>query len=359
MADTSQDSTGGRVSQGVLGVFRALLYAGLVLLLGGLGFLLVLWPAGRSVARVRRVLWVGWGATVLAGLGGPLLQGPYAAGRSPAAVVDPGLLTGVLGTGYGIAGVVRLVLLAALVPVLRGLGGIGRRRAAITGVLGLGVLVTTSVVGHAGSGDLALLALPADVLHLAAASAWIGGLVLLAVVLLRRDPGEQLAVLPRWSRYAAASVGVLTVTGAFAGWREVREWGALFGTTYGRLLLIKIGLVAAMRVLGALGRAWIVLHRSGPPLSGPPPSGPPAEAVGGGGVATAVRVAPAPPVARLRRGVLLETGLAVTSSRSPPRGWAAPPRATTGSRRSSRRPLCGATCRSGSASNPSGPGSTC
>lgn len=304
VADTSQDSTGGRVSQAVLGSFRGLLYAGLVLLVGGLGFLLVLWPTGRTVARVRRVLWAGWGVAVLAGVGELLMQGPYAAGRSPAEVLDLGLLTGVLGTGYGIAGVVRLVLLAAFVPVLRGLDGAGRGTlAGVTGVLGLGVLVATSVVGHAGTGDLAFLALPADVLHLAAASAWVGGLVLVATVLLRRDPDEQMTVLPRWSRYAATSVAVLAVTGAFAGWREIREWGALFGTTHGRLLLVKVGLVVVMLGLAALGRAWILRHRSAPASS---------DAVAGnGGVATAVRVAPAPSVAGLRRGVLLETGLAV------------------------------------------------
>ncbi len=167
-------------------------------------------------------------------------------------------------------------------------------------VLG-GVLLSTSLVGHAGVGELSALALPADAVHLAAASAWLGGVVLGLVVLRRHATApvaDLAAVLPRWSRWAAGSVAVLVVTGTFASWREVRELDALISTTYGRLLLVKTVLVAGMLALGALGRSWVRRHYATPVVH----------------AATAELLdAPVavPDPTRLRRSVLLEAGTAV------------------------------------------------
>ena len=46
-------------------------------------------------------------------------------------------------------------------------------------------------------------------------------------------------------------VVTLIVTGTFAGWVQVPEVGALWGTGYGRLLVLKVGLVVAVLGLGA------------------------------------------------------------------------------------------------------------
>jgi hypothetical protein len=114
-------------------------------------------------------------------------------------------------------------------------------------VLG-GVLLSTSLVGHAGVGEL------------------------LGLVVLRRHAAAPVAdlaaVLPRWSRWAAGSVAVLAVTGTFASLREVRELDALISTTYGRLLLVKPVLVAGMLALGALGRSWVRRHYAMPVVHG-------------------------------------------------------------------------------------------
>jgi copper transport protein len=48
------------------------------------------------------------------------------------------------------------------------------------------------------------------------------------------------------------SVGVLVVSGAWAGWRELDSVAALWETGYGRLLALKVGLVAGVLVLGAI-----------------------------------------------------------------------------------------------------------
>ncbi len=322
-AAEAEQANGGSAAENLLSVSRLVFYAGLVLLVGGGLFVFVLWPGGAGVAAVRRMLWIGWATSAAGTVGGLLMQGPYSQGLGLYYTFDPELIALVLPTRFGVTSLVRLVLLAGTAVVLVGIARRRRLRTAAAAVLGLGLLASTSAVGHAGSGDLAGLAFPADVLHLAAASAWIGGLILLAAVLLRRPPAALARILPRWSRYAECCVALLVVTGTFAAWREVREWGAITTTGYGRLLLIKVALVAVILVFGAMGRARI--HRRYRPAAAVPeridtplPTGGSGRPTGvllqPGAVLTTVpvaEVATAPLARLLRRTVLVEGALAV------------------------------------------------
>lgn len=260
VAEDKQASIGAQADR-ALAVTRGVLYTGLALLVGGVAFLLALWPTGASVRAARRVPWAGWVLAVVGSVAGLFIDGPYAAGQPLSSVFDLTLLGNVLGGRYGVATIIRLVLLAMSAVLLVGLGRLRRKSLAIGGiVLGVGVLASTSAIGHAGTGDLDVVAWPADVLHMAAASGWLGGLAMLVAVMLHRRPVELSTVLPNWSRYAATCVAVLILTGIFAGWRQVRELGALTGTSYGHLLLIKTAVVLVMVALGALGRNWVRRH---------------------------------------------------------------------------------------------------
>jgi len=89
---------------------------------------------------------------------------------------------------------------------------------------------------------------------------WLGGLVMLVAVLLpRRDLSSLQVALPRWSRVAAGCLGVIVLTGTFQAWRQVGTLGALRATDYGRLLIVKVVLVAGMVVLASFSRD-LVLH---------------------------------------------------------------------------------------------------
>lgn len=260
-AAEAEQASGGSAAELLLSVSRFVFYTGLVLLVGGLLFLFFLWSGGVTMRPVRRMLWIGWGAAVLGTVGGLLMQGPYSQGLRLYYTFDPELIALVLPTRFGITSLVRLGLLAATAVVLMRLSRGSRRSVTAAGcVAGLGLLISTTTIGHSGSGDLVGFAFPADVLHLAAASAWVGGLVLLVAVLLRRPPAVLAGILPGWSRYAELCVAVLVITGIFSAWRQVRELGALTDTGYGRLLLVKVGLVAMMLALGAVGRARIRRH---------------------------------------------------------------------------------------------------
>jgi copper transport protein len=272
-AAAAAEAGGGEAAKRLLGVGRFLLYAGLVLLLGGLAFLVTLWPSGRAAPRVRTLLRTGWVLTVVASAADLLLQGPYTSGQSLGSMLDPVLLANVLGTRFGVATVIRLLLLAGMAVLLRRLDRMSRPAlSTTTGVLGVGVLLTVSALGHSGAGDLVVPAMAADALHLAAMSCWLGGLVLLGLVVLPQHPTEAAALLPRWSRFATATVGVLVVTGTFTAWRQVRQLDALVSTPYGMLLLAKLGLVAVVLVLAALGRSVVRRHlgRSVADIAEPP-----------------------------------------------------------------------------------------
>ena len=122
-----------------------------------------------------------------------------------------------------------------------------------------GMCAFPAFTGHAaGSEGLRWLVIPADTLHVMAAGSWIGGLlfVLVADAAARRqqgDGGGLLAdVVPRFSPVALVSAGLLAVTGTLASFVHVESVGALFASTYGRLLLAKVALVLLVMVLGAI-----------------------------------------------------------------------------------------------------------
>jgi putative copper export protein len=116
-----------------------------------------------------------------------------------------------------------------------------------------------ALTGHANSGDLRPLTLMADTLHVWAVGGWIGGLALVLFLERRRRreggagaPSLLPVLVPRFSLLAMGSVATLAATGLFASWVHLDSVGALFMTGYGRLLLLKLALVAAVLALGAV-----------------------------------------------------------------------------------------------------------
>ena len=138
----------------------------------------------------------------------------------------------------------------------------GGRRAgwclATVATLALGVF--PAFTGHAGGvEDLRWLSLAADTLHVLGAGGWIGGLTLVLFLELRwrREATGQVpsllpAVVPAFSPLAVVCVGILVTTGVFASWVHLPNASALWSTGYGRLLTLKVLLVAVVLALGAL-----------------------------------------------------------------------------------------------------------
>jgi putative copper export protein/mono/diheme cytochrome c family protein/peroxiredoxin len=132
-------------------------------------------------------------------------------------------------------------------------GGIG-------GLLSGVILGSLALGGHGAddTGSAGVWHLGADILHLLAAGGWLGALIPLIFVLWRaRGPGwlpiAQQATL-RFSTLGVVTVVTLVATGLVNTWYLVGNVPALVGTPYGRLLLVKLALFAAMLSLAAINR---------------------------------------------------------------------------------------------------------
>jgi copper transport protein len=241
-------------------------FAGLALL-GGLVFVTVFWPAGRTQPRTRILLRLGWTVGAVSSVAGLLLQGPYAAGAGPGSILSPSLLAATVSTAFGRILLLRLAAFGVLGVVCTRVTGDRDRpdRARIRDenvamVAGLALVASFSGAGHAAAGIQTTVAMVTDMAHLTAMSIWLGGLVMLAGCLLPTGTADQLAaVLPRFSRAAFAAVTVLVITGLYQAWRNVGSIAAVWGTGYGRLLAVKVAAAAVLVGLGNLSRRAV--HR--------------------------------------------------------------------------------------------------
>lgn len=248
----------------VLAAARGAGYLGMVLALGAPLVLWILWRGGRGDRWIRTPALAGAGLVAVGALAELLFQGPARAGLRAADAFDPGLLTETVQTVAGASQVIRLI--AAAVIAWWAARTTGRGPAApmpiLTGIaLTAVVAATMAVTGHSGAGVLVGWSIPADIAHTAAMTVWFGGLVVFTVAAVRagaETPAPTaLADLGRFSRWATVCVAVLIGTGLFQTWRTVRFPAALIDTAYGRLLLVKVAIVAVVVILGAGARRWV------------------------------------------------------------------------------------------------------
>jgi copper transport protein len=125
-------------------------------------------------------------------------------------------------------------------------------------VVAAGLAATWAMAEHASTGIQPGIAMPVDVLHLLAVAVWLGGLSTLVVALFRAPADAQIeaTAVRRFSRLAFGAVLVLVSTGIYQSWRQLGSWSALTDTTYGQLLLVKVGLVALLVGIAWISRRW-------------------------------------------------------------------------------------------------------
>ncbi|MFE9875721.1 copper resistance protein CopC [Streptomyces sp. NPDC005784] len=135
-------------------------------------------------------------------------------------------------------------------------------------VVAAGLAATWAMAEHASTGIQPGIAMPVDVLHLLAVAVWLGGLSTLVVALFRASAHSQIeaTAVRRFSRLAFGAVLVLVATGIYQSWRQLGSWSALTDTTYGQLLLVKVGLVALLVGIAWISRRWTAqLAEAAPP----------------------------------------------------------------------------------------------
>ena len=273
---TSIANQSGNATVGVVyWLIRTAAFVGLLFLVGPALLVALVWREGGRSRRVGRLLWSSWWLLVVATLFGIAIQGIYASALPLTDIYQLSLIGDVFHTKFGEVELLRLVLLAAMIPVLLGLQGrLGRSsqqwawmRPALC-VLGLALLATPGLAGHAGNEGSPALGLGLDIAHLGAAAAWLGGLALLGTFLVPgtdRDslPSDPIRLSLRVSSVAFFAVVLVVTTGVVQSIRQVGSVYALFHTVYGRTLLVKIALVVVMIGLGAVSRRIVNGHKRG------------------------------------------------------------------------------------------------
>ena len=157
-----------------------------------------------------------------------------------------------------------LVLFAVAAGVAIWVDRPGRPRRSIVELLSLGgallaaaaVLVVPGLAGHAAQTAPRGLSVVLDWLHVTAGAVWVGGLAGLLVLwrslpVARRVAGLVVCV-PRFSNVAFASVLVLVGAGTWAAILHLPTLASLWQTSYGKTLLVKIGILAVALLLAAV-----------------------------------------------------------------------------------------------------------
>ena len=126
------------------------------------------------------------------------------------------------------------------------------------------VLLTSSLTSHgaavpAGAG----LGIGIDWLHSLGAIAWVGGLVgvVLLVPVFTSGVAPQAAfvsrLVTRFGRFALVASTIVVLSGILQATGELGSWAGLIETTYGQLVLVKVGLLVGMFALAAFNQ-WRV-----------------------------------------------------------------------------------------------------
>jgi copper transport protein len=247
---------------------RWLAYAGLLLSLAIWPlWSLVVMPALRStrssarpgLAVVTRLALIGFGLAAAGNLAALLVQAMELSGSYATA-----LRTTLFDTRFGDLWLLRMLLLGVLAALLSYAAWVRPWRrpviSLLTIVASFALVVPFSLNAHASAQPSGrTVALAVDMVHLAAAGIWGGGVVIIAALVWRLRaslPGDQLrdllaALLPRFSFLGISAWILLLLTGAYAAWLQVGNLDAARGTTYGNAFLLKLALAALLLALGA------------------------------------------------------------------------------------------------------------
>lgn len=210
--------------------------------------------------QVRALAWIGLAVTMVSGLTWVLLLTMSLSGESLGEAVISGALRDVLNlTQFGLVSQIRLALAIVLAICLAFERSALWRRLALIAAVSL--VASIAWTGHAAStpDKLGYLHLASDALHLTAASAWVGGLLPLSLLLgaarRRKDWASfELDAVQRFSNLGIASVATLILSGFVNAWILVGSFRGLVVTGYGQLLMLKLAAFAAMLALAAFNR---------------------------------------------------------------------------------------------------------
>jgi putative copper export protein len=131
---------------------------------------------------------------------------------------------------------------------------------AVAGISAVALAVTPALAGHAAASPrFTSVMIASDFLHVLGASSWLGSLFAIMVVgvplAFALDGAERWSsvssLVNSFSPMALVSATVVVLSGLIASWVHLDHLSALWQTTYGQVLLVKLFLVAVTLTIGA------------------------------------------------------------------------------------------------------------
>jgi putative copper resistance protein D len=156
---------------------------------------------------------------------------------------------------------------------------------AITLVLSLVGMVPIALIGHSSSSSDHEGAINSLALHLVGVSAWVGGIIMLAVLsgiltgasATAPNTGAKAggksditeSTLRRFSSLAGFAFVLVFASGVINASIRITNWHDLFGSAYGQMVLAKAVATLLLGGIGLMHRQWVIpqLHRKGSALS--------------------------------------------------------------------------------------------
>jgi putative copper resistance protein D len=230
---------------------RSVHFAATALAGGTVFFMLLIADVAALHSRLNAMI---WGALALAIVSGAAWLVLLAADILGGSMVDVCLHGGAwqvaIGTRFGMVWGARFAL-----ALLLGLLMLWPKARVSRLIMATLLVALLAFIGHAGAkpGLAGNLHLASDIVHLMAASAWLGGLPALVLLLSKEEPSIADATR-RFSRLGSVCVGALVASGAINSWNLLGAPSDLLTTDYGRWLSCKIGLFGAMLCLAAVNR---------------------------------------------------------------------------------------------------------
>ncbi|HVN62942.1 MAG TPA: CopD family protein [Gaiellaceae bacterium] len=238
-------------------VVRWLYFLSLALLIGGMTFRLVVLPAAIPAAAERRsfiVMGLGVVFVLEIGIVAFLLRAEDALQLPLSKLLYGDLSPIAKGTRFGLA-FLAMTLGYAMVAALVFLAWLLDRIRLLWPALVIALVFESglSLSGHsavdAGASWLSELA---DFVHLAAASIWVGGLVMLAAVVWPAAKELRRSAFLRFSRIATVCIAAILAAGVYLSVLRLPHVRDLWTQGYGQVLLVKLSLVAVALAWGAV-----------------------------------------------------------------------------------------------------------
>jgi copper transport protein len=242
-------------SSGPLGLSRLLIALGVAVLFGSFVLIATAWPEGVEYILTVRFLRSAWLLTLAVAVFNTACVAARITGKGIGSSLSPTSWGDLTDTTPGIAALARVIFVLLTGWVVLRPERVIDPATQLPALALPGLAVATLGFTRTG-GQLAFVGYVAGITHALAMAVWLGGLILLARVVLA-GPGEEDLVhaVRGFARISNPALALTILTGFIQMYRL--DWGEIFTSSHGRVLFLKSIAVGVMVFLGVAARQFI------------------------------------------------------------------------------------------------------